>query len=197
MAGRPRNFNLDETLQKIMLVFWESGYFDTSMHDLCAATDLTKPSIYRAFGNKEDVFLQALEHYLKHYIRPSLEKFQSMEDTDQALETLIIESVNSLTDENTPAGCMIMSNLPAAAAPDLPPRIQDALIKAAQETPTAIQKRLSSSQSQVHTDNEKQAQKLFWEMIISGLSSLARRGVKRAELLKLVQQTLKQYQPSM
>lgn len=63
--GRPREFDQDETLSKIMQLFWEHGYEATGLSDIMAATGLGKASLYSAFGNKQSIFLKALAHYEK------------------------------------------------------------------------------------------------------------------------------------
>lgn len=61
--GRPREFDEDETLAKIMRLFWENGYEATGLSDIIAATGLGKASLYKAFGNKHAMYLKALGHY--------------------------------------------------------------------------------------------------------------------------------------
>src|SRR5687768_812172 len=63
-AGRPREFDIDEALGKALEAFWEHGYEATSLSDLMASMDLQKGSIYKAFGDKRSLFLQALLRYL-------------------------------------------------------------------------------------------------------------------------------------
>jgi AcrR family transcriptional regulator len=61
--GRPREFDLDTALEAAMLVFWRKGYEGASMSDLTASLGVTKPSLYAAFGAKEDLFLAVLDRY--------------------------------------------------------------------------------------------------------------------------------------
>jgi TetR/AcrR family transcriptional regulator, transcriptional repressor for nem operon len=61
--GRPRQFDLRETLAKIMDVFWVKGFDGTSLNDLVAATGLRKGSLYAAYGDKRAMYLQALRLY--------------------------------------------------------------------------------------------------------------------------------------
>lgn len=58
--GRPRAFDTDEVLDKALEVFWTQGFEATSLDDLSEATGLARPSLYAAFGNKEDLYLQVL-----------------------------------------------------------------------------------------------------------------------------------------
>lgn len=61
--GRPRGFDADEALECAMRVFWERGYDGASLNDLTEAMGITKTSMYRAFGNKDQLFLKALARY--------------------------------------------------------------------------------------------------------------------------------------
>ena len=62
--GRPTNFDHEVALEKALQVFWSRGYEGASMSELTAALGINKPSIYAAFGNKEDLFRKALAKYL-------------------------------------------------------------------------------------------------------------------------------------
>jgi TetR/AcrR family transcriptional regulator, transcriptional repressor for nem operon len=61
--GRPREFDLDEALDKAIRVFCEQGYNATSIGDLTEAMGLASGSIYKAFKDKRAVFLAALDRY--------------------------------------------------------------------------------------------------------------------------------------
>ena len=71
-AGRPRAFDKEKALEAAMLVFWRNGYAGTSMADLTDAMGINKPSLYAAFGNKEQLFVAAVEQYMR-LISPSLD----------------------------------------------------------------------------------------------------------------------------
>jgi AcrR family transcriptional regulator len=61
--GRPRSFDTEATLAQATLTFWRQGYATTSLDDLSAATGLNRPSLYGAFGDKHELYLQALRLY--------------------------------------------------------------------------------------------------------------------------------------
>lgn len=61
--GRPREFELDEAIESAMQVFWSHGYNGTSLVDLLEGTGLSRGSLYKAFGDKQALFLAALERY--------------------------------------------------------------------------------------------------------------------------------------
>jgi AcrR family transcriptional regulator len=61
--GRPREFDVDQALDAALCVFWRKGYEAASYTDLTQATGVERPALYSAFGNKEALFLRALERY--------------------------------------------------------------------------------------------------------------------------------------
>ena len=63
VIGRPREFDRDAALEAAMLLFWRKGFAMTSMNDLCAAMGIRSPSLYAAFGSKEDLYLEAFDRY--------------------------------------------------------------------------------------------------------------------------------------
>ncbi len=62
--GRPREFDMDEALDRSIRVFREQGYHATSIGDLIDAMGLASGSIYKAFRDKRAVFLAAFDRYV-------------------------------------------------------------------------------------------------------------------------------------
>jgi TetR/AcrR family transcriptional regulator, transcriptional repressor for nem operon len=61
--GRPREFDMDDALDKAIGVFREHGFHATSIGDLTDAMELASGSIYKAFKDKRAVFLAAFDRY--------------------------------------------------------------------------------------------------------------------------------------
>ncbi|HZC78142.1 MAG TPA: TetR/AcrR family transcriptional regulator, partial [Ktedonobacterales bacterium] len=61
--GRPRSFDREAALERAIDVFWRHGYEATSVSDLTSAMGINPPSLYAAFGDKEKLFLEAVERY--------------------------------------------------------------------------------------------------------------------------------------
>ena len=61
--ARPRQFDEEQVRESLMNVFWEKGYEATSMQDLVEVTGLLKGSLYGAFGDKQQLYQIALNHY--------------------------------------------------------------------------------------------------------------------------------------
>ena len=62
-SGRPRLFDEDEALTGAMLQFWEKGLSATSLDDLAEAMNMNRPSIYNAFGKKDDIYRKTLARF--------------------------------------------------------------------------------------------------------------------------------------
>ena len=62
-AGRPRGFCTEKALDSAMQVFWRKGYEGTSLLDLTQAMGINRPSLYAAFGSKEELFRKAVDRY--------------------------------------------------------------------------------------------------------------------------------------
>jgi TetR/AcrR family transcriptional repressor of nem operon len=73
VSGRPRNFEVEEVLACAMQVFWKKGYEATGLVDLEQATGLGRQSLYGAFGDKRGLFLQVVEHYFTHVLKPGID----------------------------------------------------------------------------------------------------------------------------
>lgn len=60
-----------------MDIFWRQGFKATNLPDLLKAMGLTRGSFYKAFGDKEKVYLGALEMYDQQVISGTVQKLGS------------------------------------------------------------------------------------------------------------------------
>lgn len=61
--GRPRAYDPNDVLDKALKVFWQKGFAATSLDDLVEATGVNRPSLYAGFGDKEALYLKAMQRY--------------------------------------------------------------------------------------------------------------------------------------
>ncbi len=86
--GRPRAFDPDVALERAMHVFWAKGYEGASLSDLTQAMRINRPSLYAAFGNKEQLFRKVLDRYASGplaYFRQALEAPKARDVVEQIL----------------------------------------------------------------------------------------------------------------
>jgi TetR/AcrR family transcriptional regulator, transcriptional repressor for nem operon len=60
---RTRTFDPATALSKAVELFSSKGYSETSMEDIVQATGVSRYGLYGTFGNKRELFEQALERY--------------------------------------------------------------------------------------------------------------------------------------
>lgn len=63
--GRPREFDIDQALDRAMGVFWQKGYEGASLQDLLGAMKIARGSLYKAFEDKHSIYLATLDRYDK------------------------------------------------------------------------------------------------------------------------------------
>jgi TetR/AcrR family transcriptional repressor of nem operon len=94
--ARPREFDPDAALERAMQAFWVKGYEATSLDDLCAATGLSRSSLYATFGDKHALLLQALDRYEESSaarIEAALDRSLPIREAMAALLTDFIDSI--------------------------------------------------------------------------------------------------------
>lgn len=74
--GPAKQFDKEATLEKAMHVFWQHGFSGTSLSQLLAEMGIGKKSLYDTYGNKRELFLQALDLYAEQSYRSVKEKLE-------------------------------------------------------------------------------------------------------------------------
>jgi AcrR family transcriptional regulator len=107
--GRPKTFDRDEAIKQAMKMFCEYGYQGTSMADLSKAMGMNAPSIYNAFGSKEELFTHVLDAYHTPFENTLRELFDGPKSVQDAFETLF----NMLKEQHVcerALGCLIANS---------------------------------------------------------------------------------------
>lgn len=188
--GRPPSFDHDEALEKALEVFWTQGYEGASMAELTAAMGMNKPSIYAAFGNKEELFRQALQKYFSGpvaYIREAM----AQPTAKQSVEMLLTKSAELLCGCHTPRGCMIVQGaLTVGQGAEL---IKRELMKHRQGFEAMLKSRFDQGKKDGDLPKDVDTAQLakYIATIHQGLSVQASSGVKKKELLGVVQMVMK------
>lgn len=116
MAGRPRNLPEEEAVELALELFWARGYERTSIADLSEALGVGPSGLYNAFGNKEQLFRRAIEHYVSRYTDFLGEAASAKLDVEPLIRGLLRDAVRAYTTPGRPLGCAVMQSGGAAGA---------------------------------------------------------------------------------
>jgi AcrR family transcriptional regulator len=105
--GRPRSYDPEAALDRAAQLFWAKGYADTSLDELGAAMGMGRPSIYHAFGDKEALFLRALERYRETVGFAPLRAMQAEESVRDGLDAFFGQIVEYTTADRSHLGCLL------------------------------------------------------------------------------------------
>ena len=104
-AGRPREFDIEQALDRAVQLFWRNGYEGTSIADLTEALGITRASLYAAFGSKEALFRRVMDRYESRAgtYRQAAQRAASLEE---AVRLLLKGPVELHGDRRNPQGCL-------------------------------------------------------------------------------------------
>ncbi|WP_191566411.1 TetR/AcrR family transcriptional regulator [Metabacillus idriensis] len=115
---RQREFDEEKALDDAMLLFWEKGYKATSLSDLTAKMGIQRPSLYSAFGDKEELFEAALRKYTKLHASHIRTKLQDNLSVKEAFHTFFEDLVEEEYKESPNKGCFCINTMVELAPHD-------------------------------------------------------------------------------
>jgi AcrR family transcriptional regulator len=188
--GRARAFDADEALDRAMTVFWTKGYEGASLSDLTQAMGINRPSLYAAYGNKQELFRKALERYGEgpsSYERDALAEPTARE----VAEALLRGAADVQTDPRTPAGCLATLGTTYCAEDSSP--AGKMLIASRLAGHAAIRKRFERARIErdLPADADPQALTHYIGTVVCGMAVLAASGATRQELERVIELTMR------
>ncbi|MEM7116330.1 MAG: TetR/AcrR family transcriptional regulator [Chloroflexota bacterium] len=189
-AGRRRAFDIDVALEKAMRLYWKNGYTNTSLEEIIQTIGITKPSLYAAFGNKEQLFIAALERYLQQYLQPN---FEYLTQPDQPLEQRLRQCLKAIarlfSPPNSPGGCLFAHSLCEFSADRMPENAAQLLSALNQQQEQMLENFFSAEMAagNLRSDSPPRVVALFFMSINGGIAALARCGTKLEDLDQMIE----------
>ena len=108
--GRPRLFDEDAVLETATEVFWAKGYANTSVADLVEATGVHKPSLYRTFGTKEEIFAAILRRYVENRLGSFARRAGDTAPGVEGIHEFLTDLEHDLSSGAGQRGCLLVAS---------------------------------------------------------------------------------------
>jgi AcrR family transcriptional regulator len=186
--GRPREFCTEAALAAALGVFWTQGYEGSSLSDLTEAMGITKPSLYAAFGNKEQLFHKALDLYEREklaYMRDAL-----AQPTSRAVAEHLLRGALLAQTGGGPRGCMgVVSSTSCGPEAEA---IKAEIVKRRASSAAALMQRFTEADEagDLPPGITSEALARFLYVVLQGMAVQAASGVPRAELEDAIETAL-------
>lgn len=194
-AGRKRAFDKDEALDKAMRLFWSNGYSGTSINDLTATLGINKPSLYAAFGNKEQLFKASLDHYVACYGEPQFQKLYEPEDAslEERLKAYMLSVAKLVTDPGLPKGCLLVKSTCESGSEAIPDEITRSVngMKGDNEKKLMAFFRKEQKQGTLSKDSNVEQMASYVIAVLYGIGVLAKNGAAMKSLQPIIDLAVK------
>jgi AcrR family transcriptional regulator len=189
-AGRPREFDADEALDKALNVFRQKGFEGASLPDLTRAMGINRPSLYATFGNKEELFRKALDRYMEQGMK-SLHTALAAPTAYGAVEKILTGIADGSACSNTPKGCLLVQG--ALACGDGAQMIRQELAARRRQVEFLFRQRFEHAINDGDLPSNTSASDLagFIATVIQGMSVQTSGGAGREALLGIARTALK------
>ena len=176
--GRPRAFITADVLDRVRGVFLEKGFTAASVDELAAAAGLNRPSLYAAFGDKEQLYIQTLRFYGEKSVEGLDTVLAGPGTIERRLSKVYKLAIDLYTAPPHRPGCMIVGT----AAVESPTHPKIAAV--ASELLAAIEKSLERAfaASDLGRDPSPAARARMAGAIMYAIAIRARLGTKPADL---------------
>jgi TetR/AcrR family transcriptional repressor of nem operon len=135
-VARTREFDTEVVVEAAMGAFRRGGFAGTSIQDLVDATGVGRGSLYAAFGNKEGLYLAALDLYHDRYAVPLVELLRSGAPARELIREVMISVVDEVVGDGRQEACLIVGGATERARQDA--AVQDRLKESIRSLETAF-----------------------------------------------------------
>jgi len=193
--GRPRSFDKDAALARAMEVFWLKGYEGTSMAELTAAMGIASPSLYAAFGSKEELFRQALDYYGTVEGAHIWGHVVQTRTAFEAVETFLMQTARVFTRRAHPPGCLVV--LSALHPGEHSDTVRRELVarRARNVSDLRVQLKKGVETGEIAATADLDAIARYFVTVQQGMSIQARDGASRQHLEQIARAALAAWEP--
>jgi TetR/AcrR family transcriptional repressor of nem operon len=180
--ARPKSFDEDAVLDQAVELFWKRGYEGTSLADLETHLGLGRQSLYNTFGDKQSLFLKALERYRRTVGEGALAQLSAPGASLDAIRAFFTATVESLTAPGPRRGCLVANTILERGSQDADALLRCNHARAALER--AFRRALAQAKARKELPDGLDVEATATLLVIQsyGLNVLAKTGASAAEL---------------
>src|SRR5882724_1854811 len=188
--GRPRSFDPDTALDRAMHVFWAKGYEGASLSDLTRVMRINRPSLYAAFGNKEQLFRKVLDRYVDGPLAYFGKALAAAKARD-VIEQILLGAANMASNPRLPAGCLMVQG--ALACGDSAGSVQKETAARRAASEIALRRRLQRAKREGDLPRSANPVELarYVMTVLQGMAVQGADGVGRDQLRRIGQMALR------
>ncbi len=108
--ARHKEFDREVVLDRALKTFWSQGYEGTSIQDLVERMGINRGSLYGSFGNKQSLFLAALERYERAFTHKLLDVLEGPGSGKEAIRTFFLTKIRYAMAPDRPRGCLMTNS---------------------------------------------------------------------------------------
>jgi TetR/AcrR family transcriptional repressor of nem operon len=187
---RTRTFDPSTALSTAVDLFSSKGYSDTSMDDIVRATGVSRYGLYGTFGNKRELFEQALDRYAEGMGKQSFLRLLEPDASLSHIRTIFDERVADMCCTEERKGCLFIHTAMQLAPDD--EELRGVLKTFMKRMSKAFEVGLESAKEkgEVRADLDLRAAGQLLTSTMLGLVVLGRTGFGREALAGIVDSTM-------
>ena len=173
-----------------MHVFWAKGYEGAAVSDLTRAMRINRPSLYAAFGNKEQLFRKVLDRYASGPLA-YFEKALAAEKARIVIEQILFGAAKMAGDPRLPAGCLMVQG--ALACGNTAGSVQKETAARRTASEVALRRRLQRAKREGDLPRNADPTELarYVMTVLQGMAVQGANGATRAQLRRVAQTALR------
>jgi len=185
--ARPREFDIDEALDRAMGVFWAKGYEGASLQDLLKAMKIARGSLYKAFHDKYTIYIAALDRYDRTVVQQVVEELRDPGNGDgiARIRGVLEGAREAVASRNDRRGCFMCNAAVDQAPADA--KIRAKVMAMMKRLEQAFAVALKESKQAARWSAKRRAETArFLLNSYMGLRVLARSGYSAADLAGII-----------
>jgi len=179
--GRPQGYDDVEALDAAMRLFWSHGFEAASVDLLCREMNMPRASLYQRFGDKQGLFLAAIEHYAETRVSKVTRELEAA-NLGAAFAGYFNAVALLATEDARARGCLVSCVLADAAGTNLRFRAELATRFDRMETRLTERLLLAQQQGELAAETDAAALAAVLSAVARGIMLRARAGASREEL---------------